>query len=72
MEEKNELDGRHIVDMWTLGSWYDGNCVIVKDQLDQCYRLPVREILKMIPEYNFNVIMKRTHKHIHIKERRIK
>ena len=62
MEKEDEVvEGQEISSIFTLGSWYDNDCLGVRIG-NETYRMPASTVLQMVNEFIFKVEKKRVHK----------
>ena len=47
------VEGQHITNVRTLGSWNDNDCVLVTDDKGNTYRMPCSTIIQMVNEFYF-------------------
>lgn len=64
MEKQNKtVDGQEITEIFTRGSHYDNQCLLVRVGYDE-YLMPAETVLQMVNEFTFTVEQKRTWKHL--------
>ena len=63
-----EIKGDSIISFRTLKTIYDGDCIEVRDDLKNEYRIKVSEFLKIVNELRFRVVWKRVHAYLGIIE----
>lgn len=63
-----ELDGKEIVKLWTLKSYYDNNSVVAITAEDEMYRIKIEEFLKILNGLKFKKVKKRVHTYLEIEK----
>lgn len=57
-----KLDGSKIVKLYTIGSMYNGNCIVAEDDKGNQYKIHMDELIKLM---NSNVKFKAVEKKVH-------
>ena len=62
------VSGINIVDTWTLKSMYDNNCIALKDDDDNIYKMNIKELNAILSHLEFTVEKKRVHEYLIIRD----
>jgi hypothetical protein len=63
-EQKEELIGSDIKEIYTLKSWYDNDSILIRDKNGNPFRIKVEDLLILFDYVTFNIKKKRVHKYL--------
>lgn len=58
------MNGKYIKRLNTLGTMYDHNCIAVTTRQGHTFRLDVKEFMKVIDRFDFDVEKKKVHSYL--------